>query len=75
MDNLSIIGIDVSKSSFQVHCATASGEPVLRKKLSRGKVVEFLEVALANKMARIIWALIVKDESYRAPKVLGAVAG
>jgi transposase len=24
-------------------------------------------VALANKMARIIWALLVKQESYRAP--------
>ena len=42
MDNVSIIGIDISKSSFQVHGATASGEPVLRKKLSRGKVLEFL---------------------------------
>ena len=42
MDNVSIIGIDISKSSFQVHGATANGEPVLRKKLSRGKVLEFL---------------------------------
>ena len=42
MDNVSIIGIDISKSSFQIHGATASGEPVLRKKLSRGKVLEFL---------------------------------
>ena len=42
MDNVSIIGIDISKSSFQVRGATSSGEPVLRKKLSRGKVLEFL---------------------------------
>ena len=42
MDNVSMIGIDISKSSFQVHGATASGQPVLRKKLSRGKVLEFL---------------------------------
>ena len=42
MDNVSIIGIDISKSSFQVHGATTNGEPVLRKKLSRGKVLEFL---------------------------------
>ena len=42
MENVSIIGIDISKSSFQVHGATSSGEPVLRKKLSRGKVLEFL---------------------------------
>ena len=42
MDNVSIIDIDISKSSFQVHGATSSGEPALRKKLSRGKVLEFL---------------------------------
>ena len=42
MDNVSIIGIDISKSRFQVHKATARAEPVLRKKLSRGKVLEFL---------------------------------
>ena len=42
MNNVSIIGIDISKSSFQLHGATADGAPVLRKKLSRGKVLEFL---------------------------------
>ena len=42
MDNVSIIGIDIPKSSFQVHGATTNDEPVLRKKLSRGKVLEFL---------------------------------
>ena len=42
MDNVSIVGIDISKRSFQLHGATASGAPVMRKKLSRGKVLEFL---------------------------------
>ena len=28
-----------------------------------------VRVALANKMARIIWALMAKGESYRAPAV------
>ena len=42
MNHVSIIGIDISKSSFQLHGATADGSPVLRRKLSRGKVVEFL---------------------------------
>ena len=42
MDNVSIIGIDISKRCFQLHGATASGAPVMRKKLSRGKVLEFL---------------------------------
>ena len=39
------------------------------------KPPKLVAVALANKMARIIWALMVKGESYRAPKVIGAVAG
>lgn len=42
MSNASIIGIDISKSSFQLHGATSEGLPVLRKKLSRGKVLKFL---------------------------------
>ena len=41
MDNVSIIGIDISKRYFQLHGATASGAPVMRKRLSRGKVLEF----------------------------------
>ena len=41
MDNVSIIGIDTSKRSFQLYGATDSGIPVLRKKLSRSKMVEF----------------------------------
>ena len=48
MDNVSIIGIDISKRSFQLqHGATASGEPVLRGKLSRGGVLKFLAFAAA----------------------------
>ena len=42
MDNVSIIGLDISKRSFQVHGATADGAPVLRRKLTRAKVLEFL---------------------------------
>ena len=42
MDNVSIIGIDISKRSFQVHGATADGAPMLRRKLSRAMVLEFL---------------------------------
>ena len=42
MDHVSIIGVDISKSSFQLHGATVDGAPVLRRKLSRGKVLEFM---------------------------------
>ena len=42
MDHVSVIGIDISKRSFQLHGATAAGVPVLRRKLARGKVLECL---------------------------------
>ncbi len=39
---VSIIGIDISKRYFQLHGATAGGEPVLRKKLTCSKLLGFL---------------------------------
>ena len=42
MDQVTIIGIDISKRSFQLHGATAEGKPVFRKMLSRGKFLAFL---------------------------------
>lgn len=42
MKEVTIIGIDLAKSAFQLHGASASGEPVFRKKLSRGQVLKFL---------------------------------
>ncbi len=39
---VSIIGIDISKRYFHLHGATADGEPVLRRKLTRSKLLEFL---------------------------------
>ena len=40
-----IIGIDISKGCFQLHAATAGGEPDFRKKLSRGRILAFLSKA------------------------------
>ena len=42
MDQASIIGIDLAKHSFQLHGARADGSVVFRKKLSRGKLLDFL---------------------------------
>ena len=39
---VSVIGIDISKRYFQLHGATAEGEPVLRRKLTRSKLLGFL---------------------------------
>ena len=42
MDEVSIIGIDLAKRSFQLHGARADGSIVFRKTLRRGKVLTFL---------------------------------
>ena len=42
MEEVSIIGIDLAKRSFQVHGATAGGSVAYRKKLSRGNLLSFL---------------------------------
>ena len=42
MEEVSIIGLDIAKNTFQAHGATADGGVVFRKKLARGKVLEFL---------------------------------
>ncbi len=41
MEEISMIGLDLAKSVFQVHGADHSGHPILRKKLRRGQVLEF----------------------------------
>ena len=46
----------------------------LAPKDDRGKPPKLVAVALANKMARTIWALSIKKETYRAPVAVG-VAG
>ena len=44
MSEVTMIGVDLAKSVFQAHGATAAGEPVFRKKLSRGQFLKFLSV-------------------------------
>ncbi len=41
MSEVSIIGLDIAKSVFQVHGADASGRALLRKKISRVKLLPF----------------------------------
>ncbi len=42
MKEVTVIGVDLAKSVFQLHGAAAAGEPVFRKKLSRAQFLEFL---------------------------------
>ena len=41
MGEVSTIGLDIAKSVFQVHGVSSDGEVVIRKRVSRAKVLEF----------------------------------
>ena len=41
-EQVTIIGIDISKKCFQLHGATGEGKPVFRRTLSRGRLLAFL---------------------------------
>ena len=55
MSEIITVGLDLAKNVFQAHGADASGRTVL------------VRVAPANKMARIVWALIAHGGVYKAP--------
>jgi len=42
MQNVTLIGIDLGKHSFRVHCQDRAGKALLHKKLSRTKLMAFL---------------------------------
>lgn len=42
MKNIKVLGIDLAKNVFQLHGTDAKGKCVLRKRLSRSKLVEFI---------------------------------
>lgn len=42
MENIALIGIDLGKNSFHVHCQDRHGKAVFRKKFTRQKLYEFL---------------------------------
>ena len=43
MSNVTTIGLDIAKSVFQVHGVNDAGEVVVRRKLTRGRVLAFFE--------------------------------
>lgn len=68
MKEVSIIGLDLAKSAFQAHGASANGLVVFRRKLSRGQLLKFLAAqplctvameacASAHHWARVIGSL------------------
>src|SRR5262245_50052090 len=43
MDNVTTIGLDIAKAVFQVHGVDSVGAVVIRRKLTRGRVLRFFE--------------------------------
>ena len=43
MSQLSIIGIDLAKSVFQVHGVDENGQVIVRRQLRRGQLLAFFE--------------------------------
>lgn len=41
MENIALIGIDLIKNSFHIHCQNRHGKAVYRKKFTRAKLIEF----------------------------------
>ncbi len=41
MENIALIGIDLGKNSFHIHCQDRRGKAVYRKKFTRPKLIEF----------------------------------
>ena len=48
MENIALIGIDLGKNSFHIHCQDRRGKAVYRKKFTRPKLIEFLATCPAT---------------------------
>jgi transposase len=67
MGEVTTVGLDIAKSVFQVHGIDAEGMVVVQRKLTRARPARVAAVALANKTARTVWAMMTTGESYREP--------
>ncbi|AYN26348.1 IS110 family transposase [Buttiauxella sp. 3AFRM03] len=51
MQNVALIGIDLGKHSFHIHCQDKQGNPLLRKKFSRTQLIHFLATCTPSTVA------------------------
>ncbi|SQC43070.1 transposase [Klebsiella pneumoniae] len=59
MENIALIGIDLGKNSFHIHCQDHRGKAVYRKKFTRPKLIEFLATCPATTIAmEALWAVL-----------------
>ncbi len=57
MENIALIGIDLGKNSFHIHCQDRRGKAVYRKKFTRPKLIEFLATCPYNHRNGSLWWL------------------
>jgi transposase len=51
MENIALIGIELGKNSFHIHCQDRRGKAVYGKKFTRPKLIEFLATCPATTIA------------------------
>ena len=61
MSEVSTIGLDIAKSVFQVHGADGTGAVVMRKRVSRSKVLEFFAGLSPCLAGQSFWSLLPTD--------------
>ncbi len=57
MENIALIGIDLGKNSFHIHCQDRRGKAVYRKKFTRPKLIEFGDMPRYNHRNGSLWWL------------------
>jgi len=78
MQVVTTVGLDIAKSVFQVHGVIryakihgTTHRPWLTALLAR-RPTKIAAIALANKMARMVWAMMARGERYKEPAALAA---
>jgi len=57
------VGIDLGKTTFHLVALGDNGKVLLKKKFTQRQLIAF---AMANKLARIAWAVLSSGQDYRA---------
>ncbi len=66
MENIALIGIDLGKNSFHIHCQDRRGKAVYRKKFTRPKLIEFLATCPEPSQWKPVVALTLWHASWKS---------
>jgi hypothetical protein len=58
MGEISTIGLDIAKSVFQIHGVEVDGAVVIRKRVSRAKVLEFFAALVLRRVRAHIFGAV-----------------